>query len=243
MYDISPADFAHHVRHANSYQDLAKRCGCPVYRNRCVLGPVMRYIHQKIEKMKLDVQHLDSNSHTPVPDDVFIQIVKNSTSLTQVMKKCKAIKGKYTSDINYCNTRIQGLRINTDHFKMRKKNTRSSKKMKAIDDETFQTILHNSRTWSALFVNCGYTVTVGGNTRKIILDRIHRFGLNTEHFESRMIEHDKIFYKGSRHTEGDAIKKYLVKNLGWCYECNECKNVHFVEQDGELTWMNKPVVL
>ena len=39
------------------------------------------------------------------------------------------------------------------------------------------------------------------------------------------------------------MKKRLVKNLGWRYECNECKNVHFVEQDGALTWMNKPVVL
>ncbi len=243
LYDISDDVFVDLVRQSNSYQDLAKRCGCPVYRNICVLGPVMRYIHQKIANMQLDVQHLDSNSHTPVPDDVFIQIVKDSTSLTQVMKKCKAIKGKYTSDINYCKTKIQGLRINIDHFKMRKKNTRSSKKMKAIDDETFQTILHNSMTWSALFVNCGYTVTVGGNTRKMFLDRVHRLGLNTEHFESRILEHDKIFCEDSRHTEGDAMKKYLVKNLGWRYECNECKNVHFVEQDGALTWMNKPVVL
>jgi ribosomal protein L44E len=80
-------------------------------------------------------------------------------------------------------------------------------------------------------------------TKKIIFNRIDRLGLNTGHFESRTVVHDNFFRKGSRYTNGDEVKKYLVKKLGWRYECNECKNVHFVEQDGALTWMNKPVVL
>jgi hypothetical protein len=115
--------------------------------------------------------------------------------------------------------------------------------MNAIDDETFQTILQNSRTWTDFSVNCGYQRGLTGNVKKILHDRIHRLGLNTEHFESRIVENDKIFCKDSQYTRGDEIKKYLVKNLGWRYECNECKNVHFVEQDGALTWMNKPVIL
>jgi len=49
--------------------------------------------------------------------------------------------------------------------------------------------------------------------------------------------------ENSHYTSPDGIKKRLVTDLGWRYECNECKNVHFVEQDGVLTWMNKPVLL
>jgi hypothetical protein len=248
LTNISNDVFADLVRQSNSYQDLAKRCGCPVYRKKgVVLGPLMRYIQQKIKNMQLDIQHFDSSSHTncPVPDDVFMQIVKDSTCLTHVMKKCIAIRGKYTWDLKYCNKRIQDLCINTDHFKIRKKMTyiRPSKILNAIDDEKFQTILQNSRTWSDLSVNCGYKHSVSGSVAKLIHDRIHRLGLNTKHFESRTVVHDNFFRKGNRYTNGDEVKKYLVKKLGWRYECNECKNVHFVEQDGVLTWMNKPVVL
>ncbi len=219
LYNISNDVFADLVRQSSSYQDLAKRCGCPVYRNRgVVIGPLMRYIQRKIENMQLDIQHFDSSSHTncPVSDDVFIQIVKDSTCLTHVMKKCVAIKGKYTWDLKYCNKRIQDLCINIDHFKISKKMTyfRPSKKMNAIDDETFQTILQNSRTWTDFSVNCGYQRGLTGNVKKILHDRIHRLGLNTEHFESRIVENDKIFCKDSQYTRGDEIKKYLVKNLG-----------------------------
>jgi hypothetical protein len=39
------------------------------------------------------------------------------------------------------------------------------------------------------------------------------------------------------------MKKRLIRDFDRVYTCNECKNIHFVEQDGVLTWMNKPVVL
>ena len=244
LYDISPSDFAYHVRQATSYQDLAKRCGCPIYTDGLVQRHRMRPIYQQIEKMKLNCDHFHSKCE--VSDDVFIQIVKDSIYLTQVMKKCNTDKQNYNSNLHYYKSRIEKIGINIDHFKIIRKYTKNqpSKKMNAIDDETFQTILHNSRNWTDFMRNCGYTRNgMRGNVKKIILNRINRLGLNTEHFESKMKEDDKIFCKDSRFTYTDNIKKRLIKNFGWRYECNECKNVHFVEQDGVLTWMNKPVVL
>lgn len=242
MYDTSPSDFAHHVRHATSWKDLAVRCGCPIYRNAS--RPYhMRHIHQKIANMRLNTDHISPKC--PVPDDVFIQFVKDSTCLTQVQKKCKAIKGFNYSNPDYCNTRIKSLCINIDHFKVRKKFTTSkpSKKMNAIDDETFQTILHNSRSWADLIHDCGFRVGRNPWTKNIILDRINRLGLNTKHFQSKTIENDKIFVVKSRYIHSDLIKKKLLCDFNWRYECNACKNIHFIEQDGVLTWMNKPVEL
>ena len=51
------------------------------------------------------------------------------------------------------------------------------------------------------------------------------------------------FVVDSKYQCGAGIKKRLLRNFDWRYECNVCKNIHFIEQDGVLTWMNKPVVL
>jgi hypothetical protein len=47
----------------------------------------------------------------------------------------------------------------------------------------------------------------------------------------------------SQHTDNANVKKRLLRDFDRVYSCNECKNVHFIEQDGVLTWMNKPVHL
>jgi hypothetical protein len=135
------------------------------------------------------------------------------------------------------------LCINIDHFKMRKGKPQPSKKMNEIDDETFKTLLQNSRNLSDFILSCGYKSNVTPVTENVIFNRINRLGLNTEHFKRWTIENDKIFVVDSRCNNGSRIKKKLLMDFDRRYECNECKNIHFVEQDGVLTWMNKPVKL
>lgn len=243
-YNISKEDFADLVRHSNGYQDLAKRCGCPIqYRDGIVRTHIMRFIYKKIENMRLNTDHFYSKC--PVPDDVFIQFVKDSTCLTHVIKKCQAITGKCNRNPNHYNSRIKDLCISTDHFKMRKKWTgnQTSRKMNAIDDETFKMIVQNSRHMLDLFLNCGYSGSMNPVLKNILFNRINRLGLNTEHFAQKTIENDKIFVTESRYNNNGKIKQKLLLDFNWRYECNACKNIHFVEQDGVLTWMNKPVEL
>ena len=243
LYDINPQDFADLVRHSNSYQDLAKRCGCPIYRDGLVKTYIMRFIYKKIENMSLNTDHF--HSKCPVPDDVFIQFVKDSTCLTQVIKKCKAITGKCNWNPNHYNSRIKDLCINTDHFKIRKKWTgdQPSRKMNAIDDETFKTIVQNSRHLLDLFLKCGYSGSMNPVLKNILFNRINRLGLNTEHFQHKTIENDKIFVAESGYKHNHILKRKLLLDFDRRYECNACKNIHFVEQEGVLTWMNKPVEL
>jgi hypothetical protein len=137
--------------------------------------------------------------------------------------------------------RIKDLRIDTTHLKTRKPRTYNfSNKVDAIDDETFKTLLKNSRNLTAFVMACGFKP---GKNRKFFTDRIEMLGLDTKHFYCKKFDDDKIFCADSRYTGTGKIKEHLLKNLGCRYECNECKNVHFVEQDGVLTWMNKPVLL
>ena len=245
VYEISPSDFAHHVRHATSWNDLGVRCGLEkddrgYVRNR----DKMSILHQKVTNMRLNTDHFHSQQ-TLIPDDVFIQFVKDSTCLMQVAQKCKSITGKYNSNSKYYNSRIKDLCINTDHFKMRKKWTggQPSRKMNAIDDETFKTIVQNSRHLLDLFLKCGYTGSMNPVLKNILFNRINRLGLNTEHFERKTIENDKKIVAESRYNHNHKTKQKLLLDFDRRYECNACKNIHFVEQDGVLTWMNKPVEL
>jgi hypothetical protein len=94
-----------------------------------------------------------------------------------------------------------------------------------------------------LFRNCGFIVGNNPWTKNVIVGRINRLGLNTEHFESKTIENDKKNVAKSHYYHTDFIKKKLLFDYNLRYECNACKNIHFVEQDRVLTWMNKPVEL
>ncbi len=250
MYDISPADFAHHVHHAKNWKDLAVRCGCEVDRyGKIKHRRMILYMQKKASNLNLNVDHFNEKKKD-VDDDVFMKIVHESHSLYQVKKKIESVSGikKHTTTHN---RRIQELGIDTSHWKKTSPQKTSTARLNrlynnkiiAMDDETFKTIVKNSKSWSELCLKCGYTNTAGKKT--IVARKIEMLGLNTNHFyhKNHTFDKDKVFCLDSRYTATDELKKSLVKDLGWRYECNECKNIHFVEQDGVLTWMNKPVIL
>ena len=244
LYDINPSDFAHHVRQATSWNDLGVRCGCSV-NDEGVLnnsGQILS-LKQKKLNMRLSTEHFYKESR--IPDDVFKIIVKDSARLTQVIKKCKTHGGSSRDAILH---RIEDLCIDVSHFKKNKSRTQIllSSKLEVIDDDTFRTLLKNSKMWKDFAISCGFK-WCNVRVKSILLERIKMLGLvnATKHFERIRMrkDTDKIFVVASQYRSIPDIKKRLVTDLGWRYECNECKNVHFVEQDGALTWMNKPVLL
>ena len=87
LYDINPLDFAHHVRHANSWSDLGIRCGLEPDRfgsvhQKCKL----KMLQQKVHNMRLNTEHFFGQQPL-IPDDDFKTIVKESKSVNQVMMK------------------------------------------------------------------------------------------------------------------------------------------------------------
>ena len=190
--------------------------------------------------MRLSTEHFIRQNR--VPDDVLRTIARESTSMRQVARKCKM--NRNAVGIEKILTRIIDLGIDITHFNTTKKRTKYKRctKLDAIDDETFKTLFNNNRNISNFALDCGIK-HVGMVIKKQLIDRINLLGLNIDHFDSQLTDTDKIFVVNSQYTSMDGIKKRLVTDLGWRYECNECKNVHFVEQDAVLTWMNKPVIL
>jgi hypothetical protein len=120
LYDISPQDFADHVRHAKSYADVGRRCGCEFNRHGVLPGTMFKYIKRKIKHMKLDIAHFYGQKR--FSDDVLIQFVSESTCLYQVQNKLTLMTGRIAGT-DTLRKRIKGLNLDMSHWKIKKSNT------------------------------------------------------------------------------------------------------------------------
>jgi hypothetical protein len=237
LYDISKEEFAAHVRHVTTWNDLGIRCGLEKYEFGKIKTHNYQLLVQKVKNMRLNTDHFVGRKPL-ISDDDFRAIVKESASMSQIVMKCNMTNGKSNAKII---NRIKDLCIDTKHFKMRKPQTsKLYNKVDAIDDETFKTLLNNSRTWTAFLRACGYEPST---TKKSMAGRIEMLGLDTKHFDRKRIHDDKIFVVDSKYTDQSKIKKRLVCDFDRPYECTACKNEHFTECDGVLLWNKKKIVL
>jgi hypothetical protein len=239
LYDISPQEFAHHVRHATGWHNLGIHCGLEKDKHGKLRNPdKLSMLQQKVCNMRLNTDHFyRQNQFT---DDVFKTIVKESYSLSEIVRKCKTTpsKGNYDKILE----RIEDLDIDISHLKQRKIRTifKSGSKLDAIDDETFKMLVENNRTWQNLAIACGYSK--GGSQK--IASRIEKLGVNTNHYDERaVIPTDKLFVVDSHFTNGFEIKKRLIRDFDRPYECNACKNAHFTKRDGVLLWNDQEITL
>ena len=243
LYEISGPDFAHHVRHATSWNDLGVRCGLEkddrgYVRNHNKLST----LQQKVTNMRLNVDHFHGQLLSSISDDDFKAIVKDSKSIHQVMMKCEM--GGGGNNERFIN-RISDLCLDISHFKPRQIHTKYIHKagcpLDAIDDETFKMLVNNNRTWKDLAIACGYS---RGGSQKIA-SRIEKLGVNTDHIDDRdVIPTDKLFVVDSQYKGGgNDIKKRLIRDFDRVYECNACKNVHFTKRDGILMWNDQEITL
>jgi hypothetical protein len=238
MYDISPQDFAHHVRHATSYKDLAVRCGCPFNEEGVISSSTqMHNLKQKVNNMCLNTDHF-RGQQPKIPDDVFKTIVRENDCLYQIMKKCKYDNHEKEKILK----RIEDLDIDISHFKIRKTRRGHHKIMDAIDDETFKMLVKNNRNWTDLFLACGYA-GYNSEQKKIVFKRLEELGLDINHFENDVTPIDKIFIANSQYKFSPGIKKRMLCDFDRVYECASCKNEHFKKCDGVLMWNNKEIVL
>jgi hypothetical protein len=233
MYDINPQDFAHHVRHATSWNDLGVRCGCSFNEEGTISSASqMHSLKQKVSNMRLSTEHF-FGQQPQIPDDVFKTIIRESDCMNQIIKKC--VKGNGISEKEKILKRIADLDIDISHFKIRKTCREYPRKiMDAINDETFKMLVKNNRTWTNLGMTCGYSR--GGGEQKTMAIRIEKLGLNTNHFDNDVITSDNFFLVDSQYACTSELKKRLVRDFDRPYECNACKNVNFTKRDGVLMW-------
>jgi hypothetical protein len=240
LYDISPADFAHHVRHATSWNDLGFRCGLePDKFGYCRAVNHLSMLRQKVSNMCLNTDHFHGQK-PQIPDDVFKTIVSECDCVSQVDKKCS--NSNSVKEHKKILKRIEDLDIDISHFKNRKIRTiyKSGGKLDAIDDETFKTLVNDNTTWIDLSTACGFHRSSG---RQPLISRIEKLGLNTNHFDTQVTPSDKIFVVDSQYQFTPGIKKRLLLEFDLPYECAACKNQAFTKSDGVLMWNNKEIVL
>ena len=118
LFDISPEDFAHHVRHANSWNDLGIRCGLEIDEFGHILSrDKVSMLQQKVNNMRLNTDHF-YGQQPQIPDDVFKTIIEESDCMYQIMKKCT--KSHSVDEKERILKWIEDLCIDISHFKTRK---------------------------------------------------------------------------------------------------------------------------
>ncbi len=223
FHNISTDDFVHHVRHATSWNDLGIRCGLEpdkfgeVHDNRMKKYRVMSMLRQKVQNMRLSIEHFFGQK-PPIPDDDFKKIVKESYSVYQIMRtfKQKNVGGSEKNILKW----IEDLDIDVSHFKRRIR-TKSYSKADAIDDETLKTLVKDNTTWGDLNVACGFHPHSG---RQPLMSRIEKLGLNTNHLDTKDTKEtptDKIFVVDSKYQYTPGIKTRMLRDFDVPYECSK----------------------
>jgi hypothetical protein len=249
MYHISPQEFTDLVRISESWSDLARRCGKPLKFGRFCTSRCVAALKQKVLSLRLDTQHFTSRNTRPdVPDDAFRDFVRESTKLSELMRKCNYCYSSRHARA-YCLQRIKDLRVPIKHFRLRKSPTtmkpRTSTKLHAVDDESFRTLVSGSTSWFDVMQKCGYKHNFRDQKSKC-MRRADLLNLDTSHFTTRVgglkKTAEQVFVE-NRSFHNVSLKHRLVHDFKWPYECNKCKNVHFTKRDGVIMWMNDPVTL
>lgn len=249
MYHITPAEFTDHVRLSSSWSDLARRCGQPLKFGRFCSSRCVSALKQKVLSLRLDTTHFTARSTRPeIADDVFRDYVRDSTKLSDLMRKCSYCYSSRHARA-YCMQRIQDLRLSVTHFRLRKSpasiKPRTSTKLHAVDDERFSALVSSSTSWFDLMQKCGYKHSFRDQKAKC-MRRAAQLGLSTSHFTTRSggtkKAADQVFVC-DRSFHNVSLKHRLIHDMHWPYECNKCKNVHFITRDGVITWMDEPVTL
>jgi len=249
MYHISPQEFTDLVRVSDSWSDLARRCGKPLKFGRFCTSRCVLALKQKVLTMRLDTQHFTSRNTRPdVPDDAFCDFVRQSTKLSELMRKCNYCYSSRHAR-TYCMQRIKDLHLPIAHFRVRKSpanlKPRTSTKLHAVDDERFRSLVGSSTSWFDLMQKCGYKHNFRDQKTKC-MRRAEILSLDTSHFTTRCgglkKTAEQVFVE-NRSFHNMSLKHRLIRDLKWPYECNKCKNVHFKTQDGVITRMDEPVTL
>jgi hypothetical protein len=249
MYHISPQEFTELVRLSDSWSDLARRCGASLKFGRSCTSRCVLALKQKVLSLRLDTQHFTSRNTRPdVPDDTFRGLVRESTKLSDLMRKCNYCYSSRHARA-YCMQRIKDLRLSITHFRLRKSpasiKPRTSTKLHKVDDKSFAELVSGSNSWFSLMQKCGYKHNFRDQKSKC-MRRAALLNLDTSHFTTRcggLKKKAELVFVSDRRFPNVSLKHRLVHDLHWPYECNKCKNVHFTTQDGVIMWMGEPVTL
>jgi len=219
-------------------------------------------IKNKIKKLNIDAKHLNSNVKNQtnefyeIPDDKFINIVKESFTYKEIKTKIN-INFKENDVIK---NRIAELNIDTEHLNSNYYNNPINKKN--ITNNEFIKIVKESFTYKEIHKKIGITALdtdcVKNKIEELKIDIAHfnqkkqnKININNQNINKTVVLQTKKYYteteidefkeqlfnniliKSDKYRNGNRIKKYLYKTRLKEEKCEECGL--------ETTYNNKPI--
>lgn len=93
-----------------------------------------------------------------------------------------------------------------------------------LSKEQLEQFAKESTNWKELMIKCGYT-NLG--CRSYLKRKLDNLNISISHFSfnksQKRYTHDEIFKENSNYASMTNIKKKLINNFNWKYECSSCK--------------------
>lgn len=236
LYTWSDVDLKEMIESSSSWTALVRRCGYKQGRNTREFVQTLR---RKIESLQLSTEHFKWRR---VPADLDIpELVRTSKSWSELSFKCGSAGRVSAAAVR---RQIREQNLSTEHFRQKKIHTtrHNPSKLDHVSTDTMQGILDESRNWREVATRLGYAQ----NNNRGMIQKIKAMGLNTSHFQNQVKKVKKdladVFVSNSNYDRS-VLKRRLLTDLNWPYECNKCKNVHFDVVGGTVLWMNEPVTM
>jgi hypothetical protein len=176
-------------------------------------------------------------------DDEIRALVRDNNTYAEIsrvvgVKICGAAKALLA-------TRILELNLDTSHFSKRK-----ADKLSKTNDSDFAAYVRRGRSWLEIARLCGYDVRTYGHQQRVhirtrLAERAVRLNLDVQHVRicgRTGAPNDSVFVRNSSATRSQ-VKRRLLHDLHWPYQCNGCQNMLFEKRAGLPFWFDKPVTL
>lgn len=238
LYTWSDVDLKEMIQSSSSWTELVRRCGYKQGRNT---RDFVQTLRQKIESLQLSTEHFKWKR---VSTDLDIaELVRTSKSWSELSFKCGGAGRVPAASVR---RQIHEQNLSTEHFRQNKPCTRRhiTSKLDLVSRDTMQQILDESRNWREVARRLGYAYH--HNNNRGMIRKIQALGMSTSHLQNHVKKVKKdladVFVSNSNYDRS-ILKRRLLTDLNWPYECNKCKNVHFDVVDGTVLWMNEPVTM
>jgi len=238
LLDIPRSEFIELVAKSKYESDLLRLCGFSLDIQLNRNGRLA--LRRKIDFIGLDTSHWKTPSALVqiVPDDTFRALYHESSTLKQLVCNCDYHCN--STSISKIKQRMEKLNL-VNKFRVIRPGFHPNK-LSSIDDDSYRILVNNSTNESDLARKCGYKKIRNKKHMSILIDRAIALNIDMSHWKELTRTRD-IFAKIGIRATNKTLKRRLIKELKWPYECRKCKNKAFETRDGELMWMDEPIEL
>lgn len=217
--DISDDEFKNIIKNNTNWESI-----CKIFNIKHIVNDILK----KINRLNIDYSHIqesyiDYNKNIKndvmghISEEKFKEIVKNAKNWNDVIKGC---------NLKILTRSLQRRLDKIDHSHLPKNFGGLYSKLGKFSKEYYEELVKKSKNWDEILLTLKYKSTLFLNTIK---DYFDKYNINYSHLKypekfsnNKKIELKDILIENSMYNGGNSLKKRLLEELKWDYQCAHC---------------------